>query len=385
MMMEAFPEHIATFDGYKDHIQRVDLARAAMLFLHGGLYVDMDVEVFQCPFPFFEAGKVSVVASPYARNEKHQNSMMASPPRHPFWLSLVQEATDRSKQPERFKTTWQLTGPQLLDAVIENNMSHVHVLPASQFNPPATSFSAPGQNVFTRHLCTSVWTHDMDTESMRLYQAAREGNKESASAAVHAGANLQAHDYANLTPLHHAALKADSDMVSVLIKLQADVDAKDKNDSTPLHYAVQTSCMEAVDALLSARASAETRLLSGAAAGMSPLDLAQVVARESARTAQASSACQVLSRLEVFCKKTNVERNANRPWWAPAANQTSRCDSSPVSKMSLPVSGQATCWKSQQAPAQCFGRQRPFKCITTITPHKVWGSRLRLARVVLAD
>ena len=41
----------------------------------------MDVEALKSPFGHFPKGKVSIVASPYVRNEKHQNSLMASPPR----------------------------------------------------------------------------------------------------------------------------------------------------------------------------------------------------------------------------------------------------------------------------------------------------------------
>ncbi|CAE8644264.1 unnamed protein product, partial [Polarella glacialis] len=47
LVEEAFPEYLEVYDRYEQHIQRVDFARAAMLYLHGGLYVDMDVEAVQ--------------------------------------------------------------------------------------------------------------------------------------------------------------------------------------------------------------------------------------------------------------------------------------------------------------------------------------------------
>ena len=71
---EAFPQHLATYDAYPEHIQRVDFARAALLFLHGGLYADMDVEARSSPFPYLEDQKVSIVASPYQRNEAQRVS-----------------------------------------------------------------------------------------------------------------------------------------------------------------------------------------------------------------------------------------------------------------------------------------------------------------------
>lgn len=36
MVLEAFPESLEMYDGYEEHIQRVDFARAAMLYLYGG-------------------------------------------------------------------------------------------------------------------------------------------------------------------------------------------------------------------------------------------------------------------------------------------------------------------------------------------------------------
>ncbi|CAJ1330412.1 unnamed protein product [Effrenium voratum] len=242
LVEEAFPQFLTIYDSYKEHIQRVDFARAAMLYIHGGLYVDMDVEALACPFGHFPAGKVSVVASPYVQNEKHQNSMMASPPGHPFWVAMAEEAVRRRSLP-MYRTTWQLTGPQLLDSVIEAN-PQVNILPAAMFNPSMQSPEFFASGIVARHFCTSVWTHQMDKLGMSLYQAARAGDLESVQSAVAAGADLGSRDYAGLTPLHHASIRGDAAMVELLASLHADVSAKDKNATTPLHYAAQLSKLE---------------------------------------------------------------------------------------------------------------------------------------------
>lgn len=284
LVKEVFPQCLEMYDNYEQHIQRVDFARAAMLYLHGGLYVDMDVEALSCPFPHFPPGRVSVVASPYVQNERHQNSLMASPPRHPFWLSLVREAQRRFSEPEKYKTTWQLTGPQLLDFCIEaaENADAVHVLPAERFNPAMQSCDFTSSKIITRHFCTSVWTHDMDTNSMRLYQAVRGGDRNEVKSAVAARADLHCRDYAGLTPLHHAAIRGDPQMVELLATLRADVSASDRNATTPLHYAAQLSKLEVADLLLRRGASLEQRLLQGACAGFTPLDNAREVCRVNA-------------------------------------------------------------------------------------------------------
>lgn len=270
---EAFPDLLSDYDDFGEHIQRVDFARAALLFLHGGLYADMDVEARGSPFPHLCAGMVSVVASPYTRNERHQNSMMASPPRHPFWRALVDEAVRRQR--EGFHTTtWQLTGPQLLDNVVDARPNDVEVLQAKIFNP---SFSCgfDAECVLTRHFCTAVWTHSMSTASMFLHQGVKQGDVHLVTDALR-DADCESTDYGGLTPLHHAALKGDVAMVKMLIHHRVMVDSLDKNDTTPLHFAVQTSSLPVVEALVEVRARLDVRLRDGPLAGLNVVDVARV-------------------------------------------------------------------------------------------------------------
>mmetsp|Transcript_47906 Transcript_47906/g.138603 ORF Transcript_47906/g.138603 Transcript_47906/m.138603 type:complete len:476 (+) Transcript_47906:96-1523(+) len=339
LVAEAFPDLLAAYDGYEQHIQRVDFARAAMLYLHGGLYVDMDVEVLRDPFPHLRPGMVTVVASPYPKNEKHQNSMMASPPKHPFWRAMADEAVRRQRLPGQYRTTWQLTGPQLLDAVVEKHPEQVYALPHAEFNPAAQSPTFNSPSVFTRHFCTSVWTHNMDTKGMALYQSVRMGYQAKAADALDAGADIECRDYAGLAPMHHAGLRGDTGMITLLASFKADVGAKDKNDTTPLHYAVQVSCLATVQRLLEYRADTRARLRDGSAAGASPLDLAWAMFNEAGRDHTSTSA-QILMLLDPSVqaavtgtthgapallpaperKKKEEVSNKEKPWWAAATS-----------------------------------------------------------------
>jgi len=322
MVAEAFPQHLNTYDGYENHIQRVDFARAAMMFLHGGLYADMDVQALASPFPHLPPGKVSVVASPYTRNERHQNSMMASPPRHPFWCALADEAVRRRASPDMYTTTWQLTGPQLLDAVVDTMPEAVHALPVAEFNPPTTSplFHAPC--VITRHLCTSVWTHTMDIESMRLYQAAQKGDTQQAMAAVKDGADLSCSDYAGLTPLHHAALKGNADMVSLLITHRAYIDSCDTNNTTAMHYGVQIGSVPVVRTLLECRASTNIKLREGTCAGQTAADLARVTLKQNQNPSSSRAILELLGEPVKVSGALGTTKGREQPWWAAATRKS---------------------------------------------------------------
>lgn len=315
LFAKAFPEHLGLFDGYEEHIQRVDLVRAAMLFLHGGLYVDMDVEALSSPFPFLPPGMVTVVGSPYMQNEKHQNSMMASPKGHPFWKALVEEAAWRRGRPKEYRTTWQLTGPQLLDAVVAANPQDVNVLPPMEFNPPCGTPCFDTPDVVTRHYCTSVWTHSMDTLGMSLYHATRAGAIEDVYIAVQAGARTDCHDHAGLTPLHLAAMRGDVGVASTLISLGAPVNALDKNDAAPMHYAVQACSPDVVRLLLKSNAGTAARLRAGSAAGCNPVSLAKMVLDDRPRALEAAR--QVVHLLEVASNATGCGATSSRKAWVP--------------------------------------------------------------------
>mmetsp|Transcript_102604 Transcript_102604/g.330969 ORF Transcript_102604/g.330969 Transcript_102604/m.330969 type:complete len:480 (-) Transcript_102604:31-1470(-) len=416
LVAAAFPQHLCTYDAYEEHIQRVDFARAAMLHVHGGLYVDMDVEALRNPFGHLREGLVTVIGSPYVKNEKHQNAMMASPPGHPFWTALAEEAARRQREPGRYNTTWQLTGPQLLDAVVEMRPEDVHVLPYPLFNPSAQSVAFNAPEVFTRHFCTSVWTHDMDTIGMRLHQAARCGDRDGASAAARAGANIECRDYAGRTPAHHAALRGDVGMLACLLELQACVDVLDKNDTTPLHYAVQIASVGAVQLLLDRRADLRGRLREGALAGATPLDLAVVGARQKCDSrpaldilglleqharvggAAGSLAVATTAAAAVAAAAAAASRGCvsgcsgglggtggvggKRPWWASVASRPPSTGplnaAAPLvgSSLASPAKGSAACCASVVSRG---AKRDHFSCSLSCRPGNRWAERRRTA------
>ena len=65
------------------------------------------------------------------------------------------------------------------------------------------------------------------------------------------GANFNARDSKNCTPLHWAVIREDiPDVVEVLINEGAAVDMQDDDQMTPLHYAARNNCIESAKKLI---------------------------------------------------------------------------------------------------------------------------------------
>lgn len=91
-----YPGYLAMFDGYGENIQRIDATRYFILHHHGGLYADLDYMPFDNFWELLDPTYVSLVQSPIAFAETIQNSLMASPPRHGFWLHVFDRLLERA-------------------------------------------------------------------------------------------------------------------------------------------------------------------------------------------------------------------------------------------------------------------------------------------------
>lgn len=148
---DGFEWFLPTFQSYNVNIKRIDMVRPFILYKYGGIYADMDIEVYKNFFDQLHQEKVSLTESPYKGNENVSNCLMASPVGHNFWLLVV----DRCY---RYVNEYTLlsTGPQLYDKVHVDNPDLVHVLPDKLFNPAPWFEENP--DIYTKHLNTVAWT-----------------------------------------------------------------------------------------------------------------------------------------------------------------------------------------------------------------------------------
>jgi len=92
-----------------------------------------------------------------------------------------------------------------------------------------------------------------------LFEAVKRNDPIQAQTMLRAGADPNARDYLEGTPLHFAAEKGDAKTVKVLIDAGAPIDALNQYRNTPLHFAAEKGNAKTVKVLIDAGATIDAR------------------------------------------------------------------------------------------------------------------------------
>jgi mannosyltransferase OCH1-like enzyme len=133
LIQDKFDWFLPCFDGYAHPIQRVDASRYFILYTYGGLYADLDYEPLQNFWSFLPNDRPGFIESPYKYNERVQNSLMSSPPKHEIWNITFQVLLERCKRTDVLTST----GPSMVDEVLRRaEKAHVpfYELPCENFH-----------------------------------------------------------------------------------------------------------------------------------------------------------------------------------------------------------------------------------------------------------
>ena len=133
-----FPFFLETYDSFEYHIQRVDAARYCILYLYGGIYLDLD---YICNKSFDEITnnkenkkenkKTILLNKSINQPWAYTNSLMISTTKYnTFWLKCIYRMM---KQPPwylfgKHLKVMNTTGPLMLTKIVNNNKDIVHTL-----------------------------------------------------------------------------------------------------------------------------------------------------------------------------------------------------------------------------------------------------------------
>jgi hypothetical protein len=149
---EEFPWFSEIFNSYDVNIKRIDMIRPFFLYKYGGIYADMDYVVYKNFFDELPQDKVSIPESPYKDNEFIQNALLISPPKHNFWLLIIDECFLNKD-----KHVFEATGPQLYTNIYYKFPSLVNILPSILYNPHIGTDDFTSEKLYAKHLLTTMW------------------------------------------------------------------------------------------------------------------------------------------------------------------------------------------------------------------------------------
>lgn len=163
LIKKHFPDFLDTYDSLEYPIMRADLIRYAFLYIYGGVYMDMDIELVKPLDDLFQDGGDIYVVESGNTGSIYTNSFLASKPGCKIWLDCLNEI----KKPypywaygKHLKTMIK-AGPLMLSRVIKKNKYNYHIskLPKKLLMPCSVCDVKPctKPGAYTKALEGSSW------------------------------------------------------------------------------------------------------------------------------------------------------------------------------------------------------------------------------------
>ena len=132
-----FPEYLGLYDSFDRTIYRVDMVRYIWLYVNGGIYMDLDLELIKPLDSLFSSDAELYLAKTPAGG--YTNAFMASAPGCQFWLKCLETIKWRWDNPCIYavgdlKVLW-TTGPGMVTAVAEEHNEQFITLPKLLAHP----------------------------------------------------------------------------------------------------------------------------------------------------------------------------------------------------------------------------------------------------------
>jgi mannosyltransferase OCH1-like enzyme len=148
LVMNNFPEMLASFDSYRFPIQRTDIFRVLVVYVHGGFYLDMDMYCLKkldelCDFKVI-LGEEKTLSAIECQKLKLKyplrigNYMFGSVPGHPFWKEFLNASKEKENSTIISENDiLETTGPGLLTNVfhkVKHKFSDIELITNHQLN-----------------------------------------------------------------------------------------------------------------------------------------------------------------------------------------------------------------------------------------------------------
>jgi inositol phosphorylceramide mannosyltransferase catalytic subunit len=136
LVEKEFPDFLPIFDAYPYAIQRADAIRPILMYVYGGVYADCDIACKKPIDDLFYKDHDCYLIHQSSGLEIITNCLIASKPKVPFWLAIIDEMVARFHNPSmlwigKHLIVEQTTGPMLYQAVYDEfpGKSDIGILP----------------------------------------------------------------------------------------------------------------------------------------------------------------------------------------------------------------------------------------------------------------
>ena len=140
LIARCLPRHLASYDALPYGISRADFIRYAVIYLHGGVYTDLDIECLRAQDALCRQHDLVLVEEPASQARRLgvarllSNAWFAACPGHPFVRALLDEAARCGPDAVTHMDVLSSTGPLMVQRVFERGASvAAEVLPADAF------------------------------------------------------------------------------------------------------------------------------------------------------------------------------------------------------------------------------------------------------------
>lgn len=155
-----FPDFLPYYDAFPYGIQRADAIRYMWLYIHGGIYMDLDFEVQADLSPLFQSGDIFLVKSGNV-GSYFTNSFMASKPRMKFWLEMIERMKEKLPFYYDFSRHFVImcsSGPLALSDAVGKTKQTITIIPRKLVMPCSVcNINCASCEAFLRPLEGSSW------------------------------------------------------------------------------------------------------------------------------------------------------------------------------------------------------------------------------------
>ncbi|CAH6419929.1 Glycosyltransferase [uncultured virus] len=134
------PEYLRLYNSYHVFAQKADFARYAILYVYGGIYLDMDMVCRRDLNPMLEHNFFCTTDAFYYLSRRYLNGIIGSVPEHPLFAFIFRNIFARTKESNNvtYSTGTGLLYDSVKEYISESGQNDITVVPSKYLHPCQT-------------------------------------------------------------------------------------------------------------------------------------------------------------------------------------------------------------------------------------------------------